>query len=168
MLNGVLNPAVDTGTVKGMDRYHREVRHMENGLAYHFVIGNGSGMGDGDIGIGSRWTKQLDGGHLTSERQNQVSLGICLVGLGPVFIGHRLVDARVEARESPQSKRRRLDGDRGHCQLEGQRAAIARSSGRRVRITDVTRDVHQYAHAAAPGRRDDPDRGPRDRRYRYR
>lgn len=72
--------AVDTGTVKGMDRYHREVRHMENGLAYHFVIGNGSGMGDGEIGIGSRWTKQLDGGHVTSERQNQISLGICLVG----------------------------------------------------------------------------------------
>jgi hypothetical protein len=71
---------VDTGTVRGMDRYHREVRHMEHGLAYHFVIGNGSGMDDGEIGIGARWTRQLDGGHLTSERQNRVSLGICLVG----------------------------------------------------------------------------------------
>ena len=71
---------VDTGTVKGMDRYHREERHMENGLAYHFVIGNGSGMGDGEIGIGARWVKQLDGGHLTSERQNRISLGVCLVG----------------------------------------------------------------------------------------
>jgi len=71
---------VDTGTLHGMDRYHREVRHMENGLAYHFVIGNGHGMGDGEIGIGSRWTQQLDGGHLISERQSKVSLGICLVG----------------------------------------------------------------------------------------
>jgi LysM repeat protein len=71
---------VDTGTVKAMDHYHREVRHMENGLAYDFVIGNGSGMGDGEIAVGRRWTLQLDGGHLASEAQNKIALGICLVG----------------------------------------------------------------------------------------
>ncbi len=71
---------VDTGTVKAMDHYHHDVRHMENGLAYDFVIGNGSGMGDGEIAVGRRWTKQLDGGHLASEAQNKVALGICLVG----------------------------------------------------------------------------------------
>lgn len=70
----------DAGTVVGMDRYHREERHMENGLAYHFVIGNGQGMADGAVAVGPRWTKQLDGGHLASETQNKVSLGICLVG----------------------------------------------------------------------------------------
>ena len=71
---------VDTGTVKAMDQYHREVRHMENGLAYDFVVGNGSGMRDGEIAVGQRWTKQLDGGHLASEAQNKVAIGICLVG----------------------------------------------------------------------------------------
>ena len=71
---------VDTGTVKSMDHYHREVRHMENGLAYDFVIGNGNGMGDGEIAVGPRWTRQLDGGHLASEAQNKIALGICLVG----------------------------------------------------------------------------------------
>jgi spore germination protein YaaH len=71
---------VDTGTVQGMDKYHREVRHMENGLAYHFVIGNGSGMGNGEITVCRRWTRQLAGGHLASEAQNNVALGICLVG----------------------------------------------------------------------------------------
>ncbi len=71
---------VDTGTVKAMDKYHREVRHMEHGLAYHFVIGNGSGMGDGEIAVGPRWTQQLDGGHLASEAQNKIAIGICLVG----------------------------------------------------------------------------------------
>jgi LysM repeat protein len=71
---------VDEGTVKGMDRYHREVRHMENGLAYHFVIGNGHGMGDGEIAVGHRWREQLDGGHLRSEAQNKIAIGICLVG----------------------------------------------------------------------------------------
>lgn len=53
---------------------------MENGLAYDFVIGNGSGMGDGEIAVGRRWTLQLDGGHLASEAQNKVAIGICLVG----------------------------------------------------------------------------------------
>jgi len=76
----VHHSGVDTGTVKGMDYYHREVRHMENGLAYDFVIGNGSGMGDGEIAVGPRWTQQLDGGHLASEAQNKIALGICLVG----------------------------------------------------------------------------------------
>ena len=71
---------VDTGTVKAMDRYHREIRHMENGLAYHFVIGNGNGMGDGEIAACHRWVEQLDGGHLASEGQNKVAIGICLVG----------------------------------------------------------------------------------------
>ena len=71
---------VDTGTVQAMDKYHREVRHMENGLAYHFVIGNGSGMGDGEITATRRWMRQLDGGHLASESQNKIALGICLVG----------------------------------------------------------------------------------------
>jgi hypothetical protein len=63
-----------------MDRYHSQERHMENGLAYHFVIGNGSGMGDGEVFVGRRWTDQLDGGHVASESQNKVALGICLVG----------------------------------------------------------------------------------------
>ena len=72
--------AVDEGTMKGMDDYHRKQRHMEHGLAYHFVIGNGNGMKDGEIGVGNRWKQQLDGGHLRSESQNKVALGICLVG----------------------------------------------------------------------------------------
>lgn len=72
---------VNRGNMKDMDRYHREERRMENGLAYHFVIGNGrGGMRDGEIGITHRWRRQLDGGHLRSVAQNQYSIGICLVG----------------------------------------------------------------------------------------
>lgn len=72
--------ATSQATIKGMTDHHARVRHMENGLAYHFVIGNGHGMEDGAIYAGNRWISQLDGGHLASEAQNQVSLGICLVG----------------------------------------------------------------------------------------
>ena len=53
---------------------------MENGLAYHFVIGNGRNMALGQIDIGNRWRWQLDGGHLASDILNAKSIGICLVG----------------------------------------------------------------------------------------
>ena len=71
---------MDEGNLKSIDRYHREERHMEHGLAYHFLIGNGNGMDDGEIAVGNRWKEQLDGGHLRSEEQNKIALGICLIG----------------------------------------------------------------------------------------
>ena len=68
------------GSAASFDRFHREERRMENGLAYHFLIGNGNGMGDGEIHIGNRWKRQIQGGHLSSYALNQTSIGICLVG----------------------------------------------------------------------------------------
>lgn len=67
-------------TLSSMDRYHRNERHMENGLAYHFVIGNGVRTKDGEIYIGRRWSKQLEGGHVSSVAMNRISIGICLIG----------------------------------------------------------------------------------------
>jgi N-acetyl-anhydromuramyl-L-alanine amidase AmpD len=49
-------------------------------MAYHFVIGNGSESKNGEIEIGNRWKKQLQGGHLRSDEQNEIAIGICLVG----------------------------------------------------------------------------------------
>ncbi|MGF1678565.1 MAG: LysM peptidoglycan-binding domain-containing protein [Candidatus Methylacidiphilales bacterium] len=69
-----------TGNGKIFDYYHRRVRRMENGLAYHFVIGNGSDSDDGEIEVSERWSKQIQGGHVRSEAYNQNSIGICLVG----------------------------------------------------------------------------------------
>ncbi|MEZ5299337.1 MAG: peptidoglycan recognition family protein [Verrucomicrobiales bacterium] len=74
------NSATTKGSASVFDRYHRQVKGMENGLAYHFVIGNGSYTKQGQIEVGDRWTKQLDGGHLKSTFQNRMSIGICLVG----------------------------------------------------------------------------------------
>ena len=68
------------GNARTMERYHREERFMENGLAYHFVVGNGIDSRDGSIEVGSRWTRQINGGHLASEALNKESIGICLVG----------------------------------------------------------------------------------------
>jgi LysM repeat protein len=54
--------ATREATIQAMNQYHLKQRHMENGLAYQFVIGNGRGMRDGEIYVGNRWKKQLDGG----------------------------------------------------------------------------------------------------------
>lgn len=67
------------GTYKGIDAHHRRVG-MENGLAYHFLIGNGNGMKNGEIAISRRWSGQLDGGHTQIAYLNATSIGICLVG----------------------------------------------------------------------------------------
>lgn len=71
--------ALEKGNASTYDKEHRK-RGMENGLAYHFVIGNGVDSGDGAIEVGSRWTKQLQGGHVRDEKINEVAIGICLVG----------------------------------------------------------------------------------------
>lgn len=56
-------------------------RGMENGMAYHFLIGNGSsGLGDGEIVEGHRWKFQLQGGHCHQDYLNDYGIGICLVG----------------------------------------------------------------------------------------
>ena len=72
--------ATASGNAAKFDAYHRRVRRMENGLGYHFLIGNGTDSGDGQIEIGPRWTQQIQGGHVRSLACNEDSIGICLVG----------------------------------------------------------------------------------------
>ncbi|MBA3831973.1 MAG: N-acetylmuramoyl-L-alanine amidase [Chthoniobacterales bacterium] len=76
----VHNSGTRQGNARIFDYYHRHVRRMQNGLAYHFVIGNGTSSGDGEIEVGDRWTRQINGGHVHSDYLNNISLGICLVG----------------------------------------------------------------------------------------
>ena len=76
----VHHSATSVGGAASFDRFHKEKRRMENGLAYHFVIGNGTGSRDGEIEIGPRWKKQIYGGHVNGQDLNEISVGICLVG----------------------------------------------------------------------------------------
>jgi LysM repeat protein len=71
--------AIEAGNAKVYGSAHLR-RGMENGLAYHFVIGNGRDSGDGEIEIGPRWEKQLRGGHVRSSLVNDSGIGICMVG----------------------------------------------------------------------------------------
>lgn len=117
------------GSSQGMDRYHREERRMENGLAYHFVIGNGNGMADGEIDVGRRWIDQIAGGHLAIEALNQVSLGICLVG---------------DFQRKPPT-RRQLDA------LEALVRALQRKAGLPVSAVTTHQKIHP-GHTQCPGR----------------
>ena len=50
------------------------------GIGYHFVIGNGNGMGDGEIEPTFRWREQMHGAHAGDNEHNQHGIGVCLVG----------------------------------------------------------------------------------------
>lgn len=71
------------------------------GLGYHFIVGNGQGLGDGMVHVGYRWNRQLPGAHVAARATdsapgvtrasfgaadadlfNRHSIGICLVGNG--------------------------------------------------------------------------------------
>ena len=73
--------ADESGSAEKYDTIHREQNGWDE-LGYHFVIGNGSLSGDGQVEVGPRWVKQKYGAHtLTLDHSfNQHGIGICLVG----------------------------------------------------------------------------------------
>jgi len=68
-----------TGSAAIFDREHREQRGWD-GVGYHFVIGNGSASGDGQVEPTYRWRQQLQGAHAGVPEYNLHGIGICLVG----------------------------------------------------------------------------------------
>jgi hypothetical protein len=52
-----------------------------DGLADHFVIGNGDGSADGELQVGRRWTEQQSAGSVPgTDRIDPNCVSICLVG----------------------------------------------------------------------------------------
>ena len=80
----VHHSATRSGSVASIDEAHRQRTDSHGrhwlGIGYHFLIGNGQGMPDGQIEATFRWKRQLQGAHAGSERFNQRGIGICLVG----------------------------------------------------------------------------------------
>jgi hypothetical protein len=73
--------ATATGSAGEFDRMHRAKGWDE--LGYHFVIGNGTGSGDGEVEVGGRWPVQKHGAHTkvaNHPEYNDLGIGICLVG----------------------------------------------------------------------------------------
>jgi hypothetical protein len=72
--------ATEVGNATIFDREHQR-RGFRDGLAYHFVISNGtSGLRDGQIEVGHRWRNQIDGSGTRSTKMQRSGIGICLVG----------------------------------------------------------------------------------------
>jgi len=71
----VHNSGTRQGNARIFDYYHRYVRRMPNGLAYHFVIGNGTSSGNGQVEIGNRWTRQLNGGLTPHGSRSPAAIG---------------------------------------------------------------------------------------------
>lgn len=72
--------ASPSGSAAVFDKEHKAKGWDE--LGYHFVIGNGTDSGNGQIEVGSRWPKQKWGAHAKTpdNRFNDTGIGICLVG----------------------------------------------------------------------------------------
>ena len=49
---------------------------------YHFIIGNGNGMGVGEVAQTGRWRRRLWGAHMSGRNpdRNMRGIGICLIG----------------------------------------------------------------------------------------
>ena len=71
------------GDADSIAREHLNLGYQ--GLGYHFLIGNGNGLGDGVVHVGYRWNEQLPGAHVFGPKgafHNQHSIAICLIGNG--------------------------------------------------------------------------------------
>ena len=111
-----------SGNASIFEAWHKK-RGMRLGMAYHFVIGNGKGLDDGRIEIGSRWKQQLWGAHLRNWKSNLNSIGICLVGN---FEIETCTDKQLRALKDLSS--RLIDqygiskvGVRGHKEMPGEK-----------------------------------------------
>ncbi|WP_298867755.1 peptidoglycan recognition family protein [uncultured Gimesia sp.] len=76
--------ASTTGSVESIHDLHSKKKDKSGnswlGIGYHFVIGNGNGMPDGDIEPTFRWREQMHGAHAGAKEFNQKGIGVCLVG----------------------------------------------------------------------------------------
>ena len=76
--------ASESGSVESIHDEHLKRKDKNGngwlGIGYHFVIGNGNGMDDGEIEPTFRWRQQLQGAHAGVANYNQHGIGIVLIG----------------------------------------------------------------------------------------
>lgn len=78
--------AADKGDVESIHQTHLARKDGNGkpwlGIGYHFVIGNGQGMPNGEIEPTFRWRQQLQGAHAgaSDPKYNQNGIGIVLIG----------------------------------------------------------------------------------------
>lgn len=76
--------ATEVGSVESIDAAHKQRKDADGnpwrGIGYHFVVGNGRGMKDGEVAATFRWTEQCEGAHAGDLQYNTQGVGICLIG----------------------------------------------------------------------------------------
>ena len=75
VFHGSANP---TGSAAQLSRLHHQIKGLKDGLAYHYVIGNGSATGDGEVEVGERWINSLPSGGAEPDAISAIS--ICFIG----------------------------------------------------------------------------------------
>lgn len=79
----ITHSASPFGSPESLEARQREL--SQQGLGFHFIVGNGSGMGNGDIHVGYRWLDQQPGLQVFSQTNGPDAgraISICLVGDG--------------------------------------------------------------------------------------
>ncbi len=79
----IVHSGEPAGSPEDIAREHKALGY--DGLGFHFVIGNGKRMGDGEIHVGYRWLDQQPGADLSgvnSSFNSTNAIEICLVGDG--------------------------------------------------------------------------------------
>lgn len=79
----IVHSGQPAGSPADIAQEHKSVGY--DGLGFHFVIGNGKRMGDGEIHVGYRWLDQQPGADLSgvnSGFNSSNAIEICLVGDG--------------------------------------------------------------------------------------
>ncbi len=79
----IVHSGTSKGTPSSIESTHRAAGY--DGLGFHFLIGNGTGMGDGNIHVGQRWLDQRDGADLAGTDAvipNSGMIEICIIGDG--------------------------------------------------------------------------------------
>ena len=79
----IVHSGQPAGSPAEIAQEHKSIGY--DGLGFHFVIGNGKRMGDGEIHVGYRWLDQQTGADLSgvnSGFNSSSAIEICLVGDG--------------------------------------------------------------------------------------
>jgi N-acetylmuramoyl-L-alanine amidase-like protein len=147
--------ATPAGNAASFDRMHKAKGWDE--LGYHFVIGNGTSSGDGQIEVGPRWPKQKWGAHAKTadQRFNNYGIGVCLVGNFDIerpssrqmesvarLVGYLMKTYRIPAsRVVAHSETKATECPGRHMSV----AEVRRMAGRLVEENDVPVEVRHVA-----------------------
>lgn len=116
--------ATTSGSVESIHEEHRRrtdgTGNRWLGIGYHFVVGNGQGMPDGQVVPTFRWRDQIHGAHSGHAVFNARGIGICLIGDFETQPPTALQLAAVKRLVKVLAVRHRIPGERviGHSAIK--------------------------------------------------